>query len=74
MSDNIAQLTSATRLSVRRDPPRSLFVCFDTPCRLQLQFNSFTAMPAGVSALTQLTKLDVSRRRGDSADLTRLRS
>ncbi len=60
VSDNIAQLTRVTQLWVR------LFLfscrCFDTSLH-QLYRNAFTEIPAGVLTMTQLTWLDVSRRR-----------
>ncbi|MBT9559693.1 MAG: leucine-rich repeat domain-containing protein [Myxococcales bacterium] len=60
VSDNIAELTRVTRLSVSS---RFSF-CFALTPSLQLHNNSFTAIPAGVLAMTQLTSMDVRRHHG----------
>ncbi len=59
VSDNIAQLTRVTKLRVR------LFLFSSLSSRLlhQLNDNAFTEIPAGVLGMTQLTSLQVSRRR-----------
>ncbi len=59
VSDNIVQLSLVTKLLVRH------FVVFVSLLDAvhQLYGNAFTEIPAGVLVMTQLTRLNVSRRR-----------